>query len=156
MAGKLHAKIMRKVCDKLAEGISLNKICAQADMPGRQTVLDAIQRNDDLYDMYERARAIAAEVMAEEIMDLARKSLDNVDSKLANAEVQKRRLEIETLKWTFARQQPRGLRNKAADVQPSQVTISWSDGVDDVTARDEEQGNTPASAKIISLIDNAS
>ena len=156
MAGKLNAKIMRKVCDKLAEGISLNKICAHDDMPGRQTVLDAIQRNDDLYDMYERARAIAAEVMAEEIMDLARKSLDNVDSKLANAEVQKRRLEIETLKWTFARQQPRGLRNKAADVQPSQVTISWSDGVDDVTARDEEQGNTPASAKIISLIDNAS
>ena len=33
-----------------------------------------------------------------------------------NAEVQRRRLEVDTLKWTFARQQPRGVRHKKEDV----------------------------------------
>ena len=79
-------------------------------------------------DRYSKARAIGAEVLADEMHDLARQPLPtDMEAKHMNAEVQRRRLEVDTLKWTFARQQPRGVRNKSADVdQPSSITLVWA------------------------------
>ena len=55
---------------------------------------------------------------------------DGVDTRLLNAEVQRRRLEIDTLKWTFARIQPYGLRDKKEDasVNNGSITLSWNQG----------------------------
>ena len=51
----------------------------------------------------------------------------------ANAEVQRRRVEIDTMKWVFARMQPRGIRNKAEDVPvgAGTITLAWGGGVDE-------------------------
>jgi hypothetical protein len=132
---------MLLICDELAKGKSLRSICDNdATQPHWVTVLQAVQRDDDLYEMYAKARAIGAEVLADEMHDLARQPLpDDLDTRLVNAEVQRRRLEVDTLKWTFARQQPRGVRHKAADVdQPSQVTLVWQVEDDDVPAKPGE------------------
>ena len=138
MAGKLNKTRMLKVCDELAKGKSLRSICESDDQqPHWVTVLQAVQRDEDLYEMYSRARAIGAEVLADEMHDLARLPLDVADKSLANAEVQRRRLEVDTLKWTFSRQQPRGIRNNAEDTASNQITINWAGGTDDVTAREE-------------------
>ena len=61
--------------------------------------------------------------------DLARQQLpETLDAKLANAEIQRRRLEVDTLKWTFARMQPKGIRNRSEDTQADNViTLSWGD-----------------------------
>ena len=154
MAGKLSKKKMLAICDELADGKSLNSICKRDDMPHRVTVLQAVQRDEELYDMYAKARAIGAETLADEIHDVSRQGLENVDKQLANAEVQRRRLQVDSLKWTYARQQPRGLRNNAEDTaQNGAIVLSWSNGSDDVAARqaDEDDAGT-----VISLVNEAS
>ena len=138
MAGKLNKVKMQKICDKLALGKSLRSICdTNENLPHWVTVLQAVQRDDELHERYTRARAIGAEVLADEMHDLARLPLDVSDRSMANAEVQRRRLEVDTLKWTFSRQQPRGIRNNAEDTASNQITINWAGGTDDVTAREE-------------------
>ena len=138
MAGKLNKVKMQRICDKLALGKSLRSICDNdVKMPHWVTVLQAVQRDDELHEMYTRARAIGAEVLADEMHDLARLPLDVSERSMANAEVQRRRLEVDTLKWTFSRQQPRGIRNNAEDTASNQITINWAGGTDDVTAREE-------------------
>ena len=154
MAGKLSRKKMLAICDELADGKSLNSICKRDDMPHRVTVLHAVQRDEELYDMYARARAIGAETLADEIHDVSRQGLESVDKQMANAEVQRRRLQVDSLKWTYARQQPRGLRNKAEDTaQNNQIVLSWSNSSDDVTARQADEEDT---ATVINLVSEAS
>jgi|TARA_R110002020_G_scaffold414785_1_gene624249 hypothetical protein len=154
MAGKLNKKKMLAICDELADGKSLNSICKRDDMPHRVTVLQAVQRDDELYEMYARARAIGAETLADEIHDVSRQGLESVDKQMANAEVQRRRLQVDSLKWTYARQQPRGLRNKAEDTaQNNQIVLSWSKTADDVTARQADEDDT---ATVINLVGEAS
>tara|TARA_R110002020_G_scaffold263901_1_gene478633 strand:+ start:213 stop:677 length:465 start_codon:yes stop_codon:yes gene_type:complete len=154
MAGKLSKKKMLAICDELADGKSLNSICKRDDMPHRVTVLQAVQRDDELYEMYARARAIGAETLADEIHDVSRQGLESVDKQMANAEVQRRRLQVDSLKWTYARQQPRGLRNKAEDTaQNNQIVLSWSNSSDDVTAR---QADEEDAATVINLVGEAS
>ena len=132
MAGRLSRKKMLPVCDELAKGRSLREICRSGDMPGYTTVMEAVQRDEELHEMYVKARAIGAEVLADEMIELARAPLDNVDSKLASAEVQRRRVQIDTYKWCFARMQPRGIRNKAEDVPANNViTLNWGGGTDE-------------------------
>ena len=133
MAGRLNRKKMLLGCDELAKGRSLRAACeGDSKLPYWTTVLQAVQRDEDLHEMYIRARAIGAEVLADEMFELARQPLDNVDSKLANAEVQRRRVEIDTMKWCFARMQPRGIRNKAEDVPANNViTLNWGGGTDE-------------------------
>tara|TARA_R100001594_G_scaffold62363_2_gene96648 strand:+ start:477 stop:941 length:465 start_codon:yes stop_codon:yes gene_type:complete len=153
MAGKLNKKKMLAICDELADGKSLNSICKRDDMPHRVTVLQAVQRDDELYEMYARARAIGAETLADEIHDVSRQGLESVDKQMANAEVQRRRLQVDSLKWTYARQQPRGLRNKAEDTaQNNQIVLSWSNTADDVTARQADEDDT---ATVINLVSEA-
>ena len=154
MAGKLNKKKMLAICDELADGKSLNSICKRDDMPHRVTVLQAVQRDDELYEMYARARAIGAETLADEIHDVSRQGLESVDKQMANAEVQRRRLQVDSLKWTYARQQPRGLRNKAEDTaQNNQIVLSWSNNSDDVTARQADESDI---ATVVSLVNEAS
>ena len=154
MAGKLNKKKMLVICDELADGKSLNSICKRDDMPHRVTVLQAVQRDDELYEMYVKARAIGAETLADEIHDVSRQGLESVDKQMANAEVQRRRLQVDSLKWTYARQQPRGLRNKAEDTaQSNQIVLSWSSNSDDVTARQADESDT---ATVVSIVNEAS
>ena len=141
MAGKLTKTKMRPICDALATGKSLRSICdGDAKMPHWVTVLQAVQRNEELFEMYSRARAIGAEVLADEMHDLARQPLpENMDNKFANAEVQRRRLEVATLKWTFARMQPRGVRHKKEDVDTGgNVVLMW--GADEEPVEEKPKG----------------
>ena len=59
------------------------------------------------------------------------KDKESVDNRLLNAEVQRRRLEIDTLKWTLARIQPYGLRDKKDEPSvavDNSITLSWDNG----------------------------
>ena len=149
MAGKLSKNKMLLVCDELAKGKSLRSICDNDEaMPHWVTVLQAVQRDEDLFDMYSRARAIGAEVLADHMHDLSASPLPpDVEPKLAMAEIQRRRIEVDTLKWTFARMQPRGVRHKKEDVDTSSgtVVLMWGD---------EEQPAEQKTADVVQLVTN--
>tara|TARA_R100000995_G_scaffold83422_2_gene59283 strand:- start:1315 stop:1770 length:456 start_codon:yes stop_codon:yes gene_type:complete len=122
---------MQVICDGLAQGKSLRSVCASdSKLPHWVNVLKAVQRDENFYEMYSRARAIGAEVLSDEMHDLAASPLpEGLDPKLAMAEIQRRRIEVDTKKWTFSKMQPRGVRHKKQDIeqQGGEVTLVWGE-----------------------------
>jgi len=121
---------MKTICDQIVDGISLAKILAgDSTLPSYRTVMRHITEDDDAHTMYRKARAIQAETLRDAIIDIVEQPLPD-DPKQAQAEVGRRRLEVEQ-KDKFIRQlQPLGLRNKADDQnsQPSgTITLKWDD-----------------------------
>ena len=69
----------------------------------------------------------------EERFELSRKPLDDVERHLANAEVQRRRVHIDTLKWVFARMRPWDVRHRKEDVPEDNggvIKLQWGGGQD--------------------------
>ena len=92
-------------------------------------------------------------MLGAEIVEIASASLDSVEPKARMAEVQARKLLIEALKWTFARAQPKGLRNKVeATAQNNNVVISWQANMDDVSARKADKA---ADDNVVELVSDA-
>ena len=119
MAKLVTKKMMQGIADRLAMGESLLTICKDKALPDYRTISRAVSNDDALYDIYRKGRVLQAEYYADQINDLATAPLptgEGVDNRLLNAEVQRRRLEIDTLKWTFARIQPYGLRDKKEEL----------------------------------------
>ena len=130
---KVTKKILEQICDRLAMGESLLKICREDGMPSYRSITRTVQGNEELWEIYRRARVLQCEFFADDINDLAVTPLpegDSVDNRVLNAEVQRRRLEIDTLKWTLARMQPYGLRDKKEDANANMgsITLSWANG----------------------------
>ena len=120
--------ILRLICDELSQGRSLKATCeGNVKFPNYKTILKAVQRKEEFFEMYQNARAIGAEVLADEMFELARKPIPEDDRAIANAIVQLRRVEIDTMKWCFARMQPKGIRNRQEDTASADntITLTW-------------------------------
>jgi len=130
MAKKVTKAVMENIANRLASGETLVQICKDEAMPSYRSVTRAVQADDELYEMYHRGRILQAEYYGDKIIDLATSPLPpELDAKVVNAEVQRRRLEIDSLKWTFARSQPFGLRDKKEDAgNTGSITLSWANG----------------------------
>ena len=152
---RLTKSLMLKVCDQLCRGRSLRSICDSSDaMPHWVTVLQSAVRDDEIHEMYARALAIRAEVLADEIHDLASQPLPpGIDPKLANAYVQNKRLEIDSKKWTFAKMQPRGVRGKKENVESSSGSITLVWGQDVQQPKTIEHETTPT-GEVVTLVPN--
>jgi hypothetical protein len=134
--------MMQKIADLLATGESLVSICKRKGVPDYSTITRAVQADDDLWDIYRRGRVLQAEFFGDSINELARSPLPaTLDPRVVNAEVQRRRLEIDSLKWTLARMQPFGLRDKKSDgaANTGAITLSWANGEVEVKAADEAE-----------------
>lgn len=136
---KINKTLMTDIADRLGSGETLLSICADAGMPSYRTVTRSVLKDDELFEIYRRGRVMQAEYYADHINDLAMSPLPaDLDPRMLNAEVQRRRLEVDTLKFTMAKLQPWGLRDKKEDAPAQQsITISWQGN--EVTA-EEGQG----------------
>lgn len=134
---KITKDIMEQIAARMAVGESLLHIVEEDDMPSYAGIMKAITKDEELYTIYREGRVKQAEFFTDHINTLARAPLPELsDNRLANAEVQRRRLEIESLKWTLARTQPFGIRDKKEDAPQDQtITISW--GGDAVAVKPE-------------------
>ena len=132
---------MQIICDRLADGETLTDITNDKKMPSYRSVTRAVQSDETMWEMYRKARILQAEYYADRINGLAMEPLPKTtDPRFLNAEVQRRRLEIDTLKWTTARNQPFGIRDKKEDQPQAQTfTISWAGGDHAVSATDEDE-----------------
>ena len=136
----VNAQIMEKIVDRLAQGETLVDIVKSNGMPTYRAVTRAVAGDDELWELYRKGRILQAEYYADHLNGLAMAPLPKgLDVRELNAEVNRRRLEIDTLKWTTARNQPFGIRDKKEDQPQSQAfTISWAGGdAVEVTAVDE-------------------
>mgnify|MGYP003119769564 CR=1 FL=1 len=136
----INKKVMEQICDRIAQGESLLTVVADADVPtSYAAVTRAVQRNEDFYEMYRRARSLQAEYYFDHITDIMMAPLPVFeDNRQANAYVTNNRNKVDALKWVIARMQPNGIRDKKEDAPVNQaITISWQAGDVEVSKADE-------------------
>lgn len=100
-------ELVNRICEWISEGKSLRSFCRIEGNPGFQTVLDWLNDDDKLYfrSKYARAREIQAEVMADELLEIAD------DTKPDQLKLAHDKMKIETRQWIAAKLLPKKYGN---------------------------------------------
>ena len=121
--------IAARICEEIAEGKSLVKVCAAEGMPSRNTVYQWMDREEPeckaFRDSYTRAVEARAEKLAEEIISIADddsddygyKESEDKDGKGAKPfidqdNIQRAKLRVDARKWTASKLFPRKYGDK--------------------------------------------
>lgn len=119
-----------KICQQLILGDSLRTICRQPDMPALSTVCLWLAKPDEYVEFseqYTQARAVQAELMADEIHEIAddgtndwmerHNSEGDVTGVQFNSEhVQRSKLRIDARKWTASKLLPKRYGDKLTNI----------------------------------------
>lgn len=135
-------EIADSICERLKQGESLRKICADEGMPSDATVREWALKREGFSSKYAEARQIGYSALAEEILDIADDSssdtyLDKDGNEKTNSEVVARsRLRVDTRKWILSKVLPKIYGDKVAvggaeDLPP----IKTDAGPEDVARR---------------------
>ena len=107
-------EIANKICELIAQGHSLNKLSQRDDIPSSAAIYNWLARYPEFVEKYAHARGVQAEVMAQEIQDLA----DDCD--LERNAINKARLQVDSRKWLMSKLYP----NKYGDSSKQQIEVS--------------------------------
>jgi len=132
---KYNQALGERICERLASGESLARICKDPSMPARSNVFNWLMSESDVYakfqDRYAKAREIQYQVMADEIMDIAddgkndymeSEDPQNPGYKINGEAMQRSRLRVDTRKWFMSKVLP-----KFADKQKVEVSHKVTD-----------------------------
>lgn len=92
------------ICDRLMDGESLVKICADESMPHRRTVLRWMETNEAFATKCARARVLQSDLMDDMILDCAKACTP----KTASAD----RVKISAYQWRAAKLEPKKYGDK--------------------------------------------
>jgi len=128
---KYNQKIDEEICSRLATGESLRHICLDKHIPHIATIMTwvfgKVEGSEEFHEHYEAARKMQAELMADELNDIADNGTNdwmetNDEGNLgyrANGEaIQRSRLRVDTRKWVASR-----LLGKYSEKKESKVTL---------------------------------
>lgn len=105
-----------EICKRLSAGESLRTICLDEGMPAATTVHQwVIEDKEGFSKQYARARAIQAENMFDEILEIADGSDNVVDigtEKKSSAYAQNQRLRVDSRKWYLSKVLPKKFGDK--------------------------------------------
>jgi hypothetical protein len=90
-------EIAAEICDKVASGMKLVDVLKAHGLPTRSTFYLWMREHDGVSDMYARAREERAELIADEIIDIA----DN------EPDPNKARVRVDARKWAAAKLNPK-------------------------------------------------
>ena len=117
------SSMAEQICERIAEGEPLTRICKDRQIPAYRTVLGWRAANKEFQQMYARARQDAADTLADQIRELA--------GRVERGELEPNagRIVIDTLKWVASKLKPREYGDRAQlDVAASvDVTTRASD-----------------------------
>lgn len=119
-------EIADEICERLAEGESLRRICMSDHMPSRKTVFHWLlnDTHPGFRDQYTRAREMQAESFADEMNDISDDGsndyMETIDGetgailgyKLNGEHIQRSRLRIDTRKWIASKLKPKKYGDK--------------------------------------------
>ena len=128
-------KAFNKVCDRIRDGQSLRKACEPVDVPNISTILRWLKNDESgaLCIQYARAREIQADMLFDEILEIADNATSDVTfakdgTKIVNHEnIQRARLRIDTRKWFISKLQPKKYSEKAANDVGGEMIIRIGD-----------------------------
>lgn len=98
---------------RLERGVSLRTACAEDGFPHASTVCKRMREDPEFAEKYRRARLIAYEVMADELVDVADdgandyRTLENGKVAFDKENVLRSRLRVDTRKWVLAKMLPK-------------------------------------------------
>ena len=106
---KYTKTLAREICQRMAAGESLRRICTADHMPNEATVrawaLDDVQ---GFYPQYARAVELRAMRWSEEILDIADDGTnDRPDGKTDTDHINRSRLRVDTRKWLLSKVLPK-------------------------------------------------
>ncbi len=129
------------ICERITEGESLRSVLKDENMPSRQTFYKWIKDKDKLFDQYVRATSIRADVIFEEMFDIADngtndyKSVDIGDGievqKVNTDHIQRSRLRIDARKWALSKMNPKKYGDKLditsddKPIMPEETTVKF-------------------------------
>lgn len=126
------------ICNQIANGKSLKKVCEMKDMPHRTTVHSWLLDNEkeEFYYNYEKAVNVRTDNMFDDIEDIANNE---------KGEVQRDRLKVDVRKWYLSKVMPKKYGdkiditsdNKPIPIMSVNVLPDNSNGKD---SEDEEEG----------------
>ena len=96
----------RLICEMRSAGESLRSICRDDDMPHVATAMRWISEHDEFREQYARACEIDADIEFDALNDIA--------DAATPADVQVRKLQIDTRKWCLARRSPKKYGDRQA------------------------------------------
>lgn len=119
---KRTPELAKTLCQRIAKGESLLKICREERMPSRDFVYDWLREDTEFRDMYVRAREDQAETMLEEILAIAddakrdtRIERDKQGREIEvsdNEWIQRSKLRVDARKWAMSKLAPKKYGDK--------------------------------------------
>lgn len=106
-------EIADAICERIADGESLRKICLDDDMPSKSMVFRWLHQIESFRDQYARAKEEQADTLADDILDIAD---DNSQDKYVDEEgktrvdnevVARSRLKVDARKWIASKLKPK-------------------------------------------------
>ncbi|WP_052359994.1 hypothetical protein [Solidesulfovibrio alcoholivorans] len=113
-------EVVGTICQEIMAGKSLRTICAMEGMPAASTVYAWLGQYQGFQDMYAHAREVQADMLADEILEIADSDLDP----------NRARVMIDARKWLAGKLRPKKygdrveLDHKVDGTQPMQVTVN--------------------------------
>ena len=96
---KYTQELADKICEELALGKSIRKVCSHEDMPSVASIFNWLRTQPEFLEQYARAKQEASDYMAEEIVDIS--DSENME------DVQRARLRVDTRKWLMSKMKPK-------------------------------------------------
>jgi len=115
-------KIALEICERIADGESLVKICSDPKMPKKTAVYEWLLRHKEFADIYARAREDQADTLADEIHAIADELPQQVVDEKGNATrydsayVQWQKNRVDARKWVAAKLKPKKYSDRIAHV----------------------------------------
>lgn len=135
-------ELFDRICERIAEGESLRAICQGDDMPNKATVFRWLANDDKLSDQYARAREAQADVIFDEILDIADDAAndymaDTSDDgaagyKLNGENIQRSKLRIDARKWMAGKLRPKVYGDKLDVEHKGSLTVTLESDADEL------------------------
>lgn len=109
-------EIADTICERIATGESLRRICDDADMPSQPAVFRWIAANEEFRKQYALAREAQADALFDESLDIAdngrndwmeRHGEDDAGWQANGEHIQRSKLRIETRRWMAGKLRPK-------------------------------------------------
>lgn len=105
-------ELANKICDQLADGKSLSKICRAEEMPNRVTVYRWLAADDEFCNRYRGARQAQTETFLDDILDIADDGINDTivdedgNERVHHDHIRRSDLRIKTRMWIMERMAP--------------------------------------------------
>lgn len=95
-------EIMELICNRIAGGEPLYKVCKDDGMPDRITFFKKCQSDSDYAKIYRQALELRGEMHADELTEMADAALNSTSEN-----IQARKLQVNTRQWIISRLLPK-------------------------------------------------